>query len=247
MRWVPVLLSVALLAPPLVQAAHVHDHRYMVVGRVLDDEGLPAGQLSVRAELTGTGGFVPAQATRTNCFGDFQAVFRAEIVEDAEVRVEVLGEKTVEEADPVLRRTFLKLTAPTAESPPACQDERANFTSQQVVTGRLIGAGGQPLSGQTVDVVLPLEEGGMLKGNGTTNAAGDFAVFFQSAQLAAADTAEVSAAGDTWSQPLDEDHRITVADHVQEAVESSSRWVLAGILVLLALGGVVFLIWQRQR
>lgn len=236
-----------LLAPPIVQAAHVHDHRYMVTGRVLDDEGLPAGQVSVRAELIGTESFVSAQATRTNCMGDFQTVFRAEGVDDAEVRVEVLGQTTTEDADPVLRRTFLKLDAPAAQSAPACQDERANFTDQQVVTGRLIDPGGQPLAGQAVDVVLPLEEGAALEANGTTNAAGDFAVFFQNPRLAQADTAEVTAAGDTWSQRLDEQHRITVADHIQEATESSSRWVLAGVLVFLALGGVAFLIWQRQR
>ncbi len=247
MRWLPVLLGVVLLAPPIVQAAHVHDHRYMVTGRVLDDEGLPAGQVSVRAELTGTESFVPAQATRTNCMGDFQTVFRAEGVDDAEVRVEVLGQTTVEDADPLLRRTFLKLEAPSAQSPQACQDQRANFTSQQVVTGRLIGPSGQPLAGQAVDVILPVEEGPPMEGDGTTNAAGDFAIFFQNPRLAQAGTAEITAAGDTWSQTLDERHRITVADHIQEATESSSRWVLAGVLVFLALGGVVFLIWQRQR
>lgn len=245
-RWVPVLLCVVLLAPPIVQAAHVHDHRYMVTGRVLDDEGLPAGQVSVRAELTGTESFVPAQATRTNCMGDFQAVFRAQAVDGAEVRVEVLGRTATQDADPILRRTFVKLEAPSAQSPPACQDERANFTSQHVVTGRLIGPGGQPLAGQAVDVVLPIEEGSSLEANGTTNAAGDFAVFFQNPRLTQADTVEITAAGDTWIQTLDKEHRITVADHVQEATESSSRWVLAGVLVLLALGGVAFLIWQRQ-
>lgn len=247
MRWASVVLCLLLLSPSLVQAAHEHDHRYMVVGRVLDQEGLPAGQVSVRAQLTGTGDFIPAQATRTTCMGDFQAVFRAVDVQGAEVRVEVLDQQETQEADPIVRRSFFKLTAPSAQSASECQAQRENFTLHQIVTGRVLGPGGQPLAGQPVTVTLPLEGGGSLEGNGTTNAAGDFAVFFQSAQLERAGTAEVTAAGDTWTQPLDREHRITVADHRQEADPSSTRWVLAGALVLLALGGVVFVIWHRQR
>ncbi len=247
MRWVPFLLCAVLLGPPIVQAAHVHDHRYMVVGRVLDGQGLPAGNISVRAELVGTEGFVPAQAVSTKCTGDFLFVFRVDGLDGVEARVSVLSEERSQPVDPIVRRSFFKLVAPSAESSPGCSQARADFPDQQVVTGRLIGPGGQPLSGQTVEVTLPLDDGGELEGNGTTNAAGDFAVFFQSPKLTMAETAQVSAAGDTWTQALDDEHRITVADHVQEPTQSSSRWVLAGALVLLALGGVTFLIWQRNR
>ncbi|MDX1610759.1 MAG: hypothetical protein R3185_00220 [Candidatus Thermoplasmatota archaeon] len=234
MRWALLAVMLLLLAPSLAQAAHTHDHRYMVAGRVLDDEGLPAGQVGLRVELVGAEGFVPAEAPRTNCQGDFLAVFDLDQVPaDAEARVTVQGETFSKVLDPTVRRSFFKINASSVEVDPSCDPFRARFGSQHVVTLRLLDPAGQPLEGAPVEMRLELASGQPLTGNATTNAAGDVAVGFQSERLNQGGKAVISARGDVWEAPLDTTFHITVADHVASRdVPSPSPALLVGLLGL---------------
>lgn len=237
------ILAVALLVP-VALATHEHEHRYMVMGRVLDSEGLPAALVPVSAELEGTEAFVASRADRTNCLGDFLLAFPIAKLGQASVRVTVGATEVTEPVDPLMRRTFLKLSVPGNFTAPVCEEERRNFTQRQTVTGRLL-KGGAPRAGQEVLVILELADGGELVANGTTSEAGDFAVVFRSPRLGQGDRAAVTDGGETWSTPTDPVYGISLADNVQ-AGGSNPVWMVAGVFALLAAGAAAWLVFQRR-
>lgn len=235
------------VALPLVDAAHVHDHRYMVVGRVLDGQRLPAGFVSVRGELLDAPSFVPAQVAQTNCLGDFVLVYSASDLADASLRLTVNDRSSEHALDLGLRRTVAKLDVPGTFAPRECVGQRANFTQRHVVTGRLIGDGGQPRVSAEVSVTLALAGGPPLEASGATNEAGDFAIGFQSGRLGAGGTAVVTDGRSTWQEPLDTTYHMTVADHVDGDAPSLVWPILAGALALLAAGGLLYLYFVQRN
>lgn len=66
-------LFVALLLIPIVPASHNMGHRYLVVGRILDSNGMPVQQQDVTITLYDGDTLRSSIIATTNCLGDFES------------------------------------------------------------------------------------------------------------------------------------------------------------------------------
>ena len=251
MRLVAALCVAVLLAVPFAsaQSTQNYDERYMVVGRVLDSAGLPANRLSVRVELVETPAPVASQALPTNCEGDFVVVFPVRELGAGQARVTIGANSTMHALDPVTRRTHVKLEADGVFAAPDCQASREQFEDRHVVTGRLVEPNGRPIGRADVTVTVRFAIGGDQVRSAPTNAAGDFAILFQSGrfdQAAEPDSAVMVWDGRTWTVELDGRFGVTVADRVVDLGSFPLIAVLAGTMVLAA-AGVLMWMWKGSE
>ncbi len=249
------LLVAALLLAAVLPAgalASGHEGRYVVFGRVLDEHGLPAAELTVSIDLAGTD--APTQAKRTNCLGDFVAGFSVGDVEGAEIEIRTGGFVFKQAVDPVVRRTFVPITIPGTFEDDACREHRDTFHERHTVTGRVLDADGVLVGGEQVNVTLRLGDGSRLSATQVTSEAGEFSLGFQAPAIQQGGVAEVSVRDQAWTVPMDSTYELTVANQeLEPPPEGAFPWgnvllvVVTLLAVLLAVGVVYFVLHGRRR
>lgn len=180
---VAAVVALALAAVPLGAADHAYSHRFVLEGRVVDEDGLPLPNRTV--EFFSVGGSFPApceggHSPVTNVEGDFRFCFHVHELE-ASTRVGVrVGNATVEKAmDTAFRRSVVTVVVEneTGEAPERW-DRTYRVSGKVWRPGATIVEGvpvfGTALAGVPVNVSLLSAQGDVMRGTLVTDSYGDF-------------------------------------------------------------------------
>lgn len=217
-------LLVLLALAPLAQADHVYSHRYVVLGRVVDADGLPVENATVRVEVSGLqveSACAPFHATDTEAIpgrmrnvtdrhGEFWFCLHTHTIPaGASFRVTAAGTSVNTTADPHLRQSFVVVRLPE----PSPQANATTAAESYTLLGRVWRPGATTLEGIPVHgvvvpgaalniTVLP-DEGDRLRANATTNAYGDWAIRVPTAARLTSGRIVVEAFGEATESPID--------------------------------------------
>lgn len=198
----PAILALVLLASaaPLASADHVYSHRYLVLGRVVDAQGLPVENATVTVTPVGfesegtcvnqpgteTDAFGPMRSRSvTNSFGEFVFCLHAHTLPatGASLRVQALNETVVTPIDREFRMSFVLVHLPESSPQANATAAASAYTVQgrvwthQNATMEQIQVYGLTLGGLRVNVtVRSANSSETFNASTRTNAYGDFAV-----------------------------------------------------------------------
>lgn len=240
----PIVAAVALalaavaFAPILENAAadHVYTHRYIIQGRVVDEEGRPVQGAVVNVELKGwfpadegVEGPCPQEqagqrtgertfAAQTSPLGDYRFCIHAHQLIDAGSVVVTVGNQSAEEDKDM--RSRIHLVHFTVASGVGAVGDTERFNSEAGIRGRLwrplssgdriegIPAEGVAIARAPIHVTLVKPDGTEETGNGTTNNYGEFGVQFDYEGSLEGAQYVVRASGEEWTIDADATFRV---------------------------------------
>lgn len=143
----------ALFLAPVALADHVFSHRLYIVGRVVDEAGVPVAGQAVRVtseSVRSSGGCIDSKTEVTGPMGDFEVCRHAHALpENATLVVQVAGHNETVALDHDLRRVAVHVRLPGA-TPGVDIGGWREFNRTYVVTGRHFGYTAQATNAEGV-------------------------------------------------------------------------------------------------
>lgn len=258
------LIAILLLVPALsVVATHNFGHRLVVLGRLVDAEGLPVANEQVEVELEGLDLGTPEASacrsnpcpTQTGATGDFRVFWHAHGIGDGgTVRLTAAGQTFEKPFDSMLRWTPIQgQLADDVDNHDQATVERWNRTYS--VQGRVFQErGGVPDAETTwvdgnvraqvpVNITLTLPDGTVLNETVTTTNYGDFFARFEADRPFETAEIEIETEGQTVEPSFSSTHRATTtAVKIPPPPEEPFDWVPVIVIVALVggAGGLYF-------